>query len=74
VRLAQGRAREALPRVQQLVQSWESAHPGSAFHGESLYWLAQLQQASGQGSDAARNLRAAREMLAGAKAPFLRRL
>lgn len=74
VRLAQGRAREAMPRVQQLVQSWESAHAGSAFHGESLYWLAQLQQASGEGGDAARNLRAAREMLAGAKAPFLRRL
>ncbi len=74
IQMASGQAPAAVLSLQTLVHSWESANPGSPFHGEALYWLSQAQRISGSRDLADQNLRRARTMLSSGKAAFLRRL
>jgi tetratricopeptide (TPR) repeat protein len=74
LQLAQGQPAAALRRLEPLLASWQAVNPGSPSHGETLYWIAQAQRALGATELAAANLRVARQMLAPAKARFLRRL
>lgn len=74
VRAAAGQGPAAMSSLQQLVQAWESANPGSPFHGEALYWLAEAQRAAGSRALADENLRKARRMLATAKLASQQRL
>lgn len=74
VQLGAGQRSAATASLQQLVRAWETVNPGSPFHGEALYWLAEAQRAAGAAALADENLRAARRMLATARTAPLRRL
>lgn len=57
-----------------LVAQWEGVNPGSAWHGEALYWLARAQAEQGNAIEAARTMRLAQSMLAKSNLPALRGL
>lgn len=71
VRLAQRRPAEAIGLLTPLVRSWESINPGSPWHGEALFWLAQAQRAAddARAGAAEANLQRARAMLVKAGRP-----
>jgi eukaryotic-like serine/threonine-protein kinase len=65
-RFAQAEA-ELLP----LVKAWESANPGSAWHGEALYWLSRAEALGGEAQAAQVHLKAALPMLRSTRLPAL---
>lgn len=71
--LAQGDA-TARDDLQALVSAWQKVYPNSQWHGESLYWLSRVQEASGEAEAAARTRRQAVDILKRSKLPALRRL
>jgi len=71
--LQAGRAAEAERVLQPLQFAWQSSHPGSAWHGETLHWLARAQRAQGQATARATEQEAQR-LLARSTLPALRTL
>ena len=71
--LRDGRSDEAVQLLLPLVHSWERINPGSAWHGESLYWLAQAHAAKDPGLSQ-REASEAEAMLRKSRLPALRRL
>ena len=70
VHLHNGRAETAEKLLLPLVAAWERTNPGSAFHGEALFWLARA-QASHNKADAARHRASAAVMLLSSNLPAL---
>ncbi len=60
--------------LQALVNQWQKVCPNSQWHGESLYWLSRVQEASGEAEAAALTRRQAVDILKTSKLPALRRL
>jgi eukaryotic-like serine/threonine-protein kinase len=74
VHLRAGRATEAEALLLPLVSAWESANPGSVWHGEALHWLARAEALAGKARLAANHQQQARSMLRASKLPALLRL
>ena len=53
-----------------LVKAWNETNPNSAWHGESLYWLARAQAQLGQALEAEENMARARVMLRKSNLPL----
>jgi hypothetical protein len=71
--LRSGRTDEAVELLRPLVRSWERINPGSPWHGEALYWLAQAHAAKDE-SLAQRESAEAEAMLSKSRLPALRQL
>jgi serine/threonine-protein kinase len=60
--------------LQTLVSAWQKINPNSARHGEALYWLSRVQEASGQAESAAQTRQQAARILKSSKLPAMRLL
>ena len=74
VHLHAGRAADAQALLRPLVDAWQGAHPGSAWHGEALHWLARAEAMAGDARAARRDREQAATMLRASKLPALERL
>ena len=74
VHLRAGRAMDAEALLLPLASAWESVNANSAWHGETLVWLARAQALSGKANDARIQRQQAEAMLRGSKLPALQRL
>jgi tetratricopeptide (TPR) repeat protein len=72
--LREGRGVEAQRVLEPVVRAWQSANPGSAWHGEALFWSSQALAQMGRTADARRQLHEARTMLQGSRLPAFRAL
>lgn len=57
-----------------LSANWEKVNPGSAWHGESLYWLSRAKAQLGQAREARELLAQGRNMIRKSNLPSMRRL
>jgi eukaryotic-like serine/threonine-protein kinase len=71
VHLQERRSAQAEAELLPLVKAWETANPGSVWHGEALYWLARAEALGGKAQAAQVHLRAAEPMLRPARLPAL---
>ncbi len=67
--LAAGRAAEAEAVLRPLLQAWAEVNAGSAWHGETLFWLARAQARQGKARAAQATREAALPMLRRARVP-----
>ena len=72
--LRNGQAGQARALMLPLLDAWQQCHPGSDWHGETLYWLAQAEARAGDADSARMHLAAAMPMLQRSPLPALRRL
>lgn len=72
--LQAGRALDAEMALLPLQAAWQATHPQSAWHGETLHWLARAQHARGARGTARTNEEAAQRLLNRSPLPALRAL